>query len=45
MDATAFPICRDHRITIRVFDMTTPETIAAALGPNPPGTLVGEQQL
>ena len=42
MDATAFPICRDHRITIRVFDMTAPGTIAAALGPNPPGTLVGD---
>lgn len=43
MDATAFPICRDHRVTIRVFDMTKPGAIAAALGPNPPGTLVGEQ--
>lgn len=45
MDATAFPICREHRITIRVFDMTAPGAIAAALGPNPPGTLVGEQQI
>ena len=43
MDATAFPLCRDHRITIRVFDMTVPGSIAAALGPNPPGTLVGDQ--
>jgi uridylate kinase len=41
MDATAFPICRDHHITIRVFDMTAPGAIAAALGPNPPGTMVG----
>jgi uridylate kinase len=42
MDATAFPICRDHHVTIRVFDMTVPGAIAAALGPNPPGTLVGD---
>jgi uridylate kinase len=41
MDATAFPICRDHQVTIRVFDMTKPGAIAAALGPTPPGTLVG----
>jgi uridylate kinase len=44
MDTAAFALCRDHRIFIRVFDMTTPGTIAAALGPNPPGTLVGEQR-
>jgi uridylate kinase len=43
MDATAFPICRDHQITIRVFDMTRAGAIAAALGPHPPGTLVGGQ--
>ena len=42
MDAAAFAMCRDNRINIRVFDMTKPGTIAAALGPKPPGTLVGE---
>jgi uridylate kinase len=40
MDQAAFEICRDQRIAIRVFDMTAPGTIAAALGPKPPGTLV-----
>lgn len=40
MDAAAFALCRDHRIAIRVFDMTAPGAIAAALGPNPPGTVV-----
>lgn len=41
MDAAAFALCRDHRIAIRVFDMTAPGAIAAALGSNPPGTVVG----
>jgi uridylate kinase len=41
MDAAAFAICRDQRVAIRVFDMTAPGSIAAALGPNPPGTVVG----
>jgi uridylate kinase len=41
MDAAAFAMCRDNRINIRVFDMTAAGTIAAALGPTPPGTLVG----
>jgi uridylate kinase len=41
MDATAFPICRDHHIVIRVFDMTQPGAIAAALSAHPPGTVVG----
>jgi uridylate kinase len=40
MDQAAFEICRDRGIAIRVFDMTAPGTIAAALGPNPPGTIV-----
>lgn len=40
MDQAAFEICRDQRIAIRVFDMTSAGTIAAALGPNPPGTIV-----
>ncbi len=42
MDTAAFALCRDQRIFIRVFDMTQPGQIAAALGPNPPGTIVGE---
>jgi uridylate kinase len=41
MDLAAFELCRDRGINIRVFDMTTPGGITAALGPNPPGTLVG----
>ena len=40
MDQAAFELCRDQRIAIRVFDMTAAGTIAAALGPHPPGTLV-----
>ncbi len=40
MDLSAFELCRDRDISIRVFDMTAPGTIAAALGPHPPGTLV-----
>lgn len=41
MDLAAFALCRDNRIRIRVFDMTVPGSIRAALGINPPGTLVG----
>jgi len=41
MDTAAFALCRDRSIAIRVFDMTAPGTIAAALGLQPPGTLVG----
>lgn len=41
MDAAAFAICRENRVPIRVFAMTTPGSITAALGPNPPGTRVG----
>ncbi len=40
MDAAAWPLCQEQGVAIRVFDMTAPGTIAAALGPNPPGTLV-----
>jgi uridylate kinase len=40
MDTAAFALCREQRIAIRVFDMTCPGTIAAALGPHPPGSLV-----
>ncbi|MBA3686061.1 MAG: uridine monophosphate kinase [Planctomycetes bacterium] len=42
MDAAAFAVCRENRVAIRVFDMTKPGTITAALGAHPPGTLVGE---
>ncbi len=41
MDAAAFAICREQRINIRVFDMTAAGAISAALGPHPPGTVVG----
>jgi uridylate kinase len=44
MDAAAFALCRDQRINVRVFDMTAAGTIAQALGPHPPGTLVGERR-
>jgi uridylate kinase len=44
MDQAAFAICREQRINIRVFDMTAAGGISAALGPHPPGTVVGEQQ-
>lgn len=40
MDTAAFALCRQRRIPIRVFDMHRPGSITAALGPNPPGTLV-----
>jgi uridylate kinase len=40
MDQAAFELCQANRIAIRVFDMTAPGTIAAALGANPPGTIV-----
>ena len=41
MDQTAFAICRDRNVAIRVFNMTRPGAIADALSDNPPGTLVG----
>jgi uridylate kinase len=41
MDFAAFAMCRENQVNIRVFDMTAAGTIAAALGPHPPGTLVG----
>jgi len=41
MDQTAFALCRDRCVPIRVFDMRRPGAITAALGANPPGTLVG----
>jgi uridylate kinase len=41
MDVAAFALCRERGVAIRVFDMTQPGTVAAALGPNPPGTVVG----
>jgi uridylate kinase len=43
MDQAAFALCRERRINLRVFDMTVPGAIAKALGPRPPGTLVGER--
>ena len=41
MDLAAFALCKNANVHIRVFDMNAPGAIAAALGPNPPGTLVG----
>jgi uridylate kinase len=41
MDQAAFALCREQDIAIRVFDMTSPGAIRAALGDNPPGTVVG----
>jgi uridylate kinase len=40
MDLAAFALCREAGIAVRVFDMRTPGAIAAAFGPNPPGTIV-----
>jgi uridylate kinase len=40
MDLAAFELCRSRRIAIRVFDMAVPGAIRAALGADPPGTLV-----
>lgn len=40
MDQTAFALCREHNVALRVFDMTEAGTIAASLGDNPSGTLV-----
>lgn len=41
MDQTAFTLCRDRGVAIRVFAMTEPGSITAALGDNPPGTIIG----
>jgi uridylate kinase len=40
MDQTAFALCRDRRVAIRIFDMTDAGSIRAALGEDPPGTVV-----
>ncbi len=40
MDQTAFALCRENQINIRVFNMTQAGAIAAALGDNAPGTVV-----
>lgn len=42
MDQTAFALCREQQIPIRVFNMTTAGAIAAALGPTAPGTIVSQ---
>jgi uridylate kinase len=41
MDLAAFALCQERSVNIRVFDMTAHGSITAALGDNPPGTLVG----
>jgi uridylate kinase len=40
MDQTAFTLCRDRHLPIRVFAMDAPGAIASALGDDPPGTLI-----
>jgi len=40
MDATAFQICRTHRLAIRVFDAIAPGGLARAIRGDPVGTLV-----
>ncbi|MDA3961193.1 MAG: uridine monophosphate kinase [Planctomycetota bacterium] len=42
MDQTAFALCRERHLPIRVFDMTEAGAITAALGDNPPGTLISD---
>jgi uridylate kinase len=44
MDLAAFTLCREQNVPIRVFDMHPEGAIRAALGPNPPGTLVGPSE-
>ena len=41
MDATAIAFCRDNRIPIVVFDVSTPGNIRSVLDGQPVGTLVG----
>ena len=41
MDQTAFALCRERNVRIRIFKMDDPGAIVAALGDNPPGSLVG----
>ena len=41
MDATAIAFCRDNRIPIVVFDVSTPGNIRSVLEGRPVGTLVG----
>ena len=41
MDATAIAFCRDNRIPIAVFDVSTPGNIRSVLEGRPVGTLVG----
>ena len=40
MDQTAFALCRENKVGIRVFDMTQAGSIQQALGPNASGTIV-----
>ncbi|MBN1421866.1 MAG: uridine monophosphate kinase [Planctomycetes bacterium] len=42
MDATAFQICRAHRLAIRVFDAMAPGGLARAIRGEPVGTLVAD---
>ena len=38
MDQTAFALCRDRQVPIRVFEMNTPGAIEAVFSDQPPGT-------
>ena len=42
MDQTAFALCRERNVSIRIFDMRDAGSISAALSDTPPGTLVSK---
>ena len=41
MDTSALALCQEHRLPIRVFDMTVPGNIRRALRGDSLGTLLG----
>ena len=43
MDATAFTLCRDQQISLRIFDMTRENAIHEALIGEPVGSLISQQ--
>lgn len=40
MDQTAFTVCREHRLPIRIFNLFRPKSLAAALTGKPIGTII-----
>ena len=42
IDATAIAFCRDHKIPIVVFDMSTPGALQAILRGDPVGTIISD---